>query len=156
MYLDGVMQKYCFSRPNTILPSVKKFPPIIKNGYVTFGSFNTINKIDDATIKLWTKILEAILDARLLFYRTQMTEKNQAGLIKMLKKYNADMARVEFINRQKINSHFEIYSSADVALDPLPFSGLTISIETMLMGVPILCMEGKTLQSKGTARLNKF
>lgn len=156
LYLEHGMQKYCFAKRGTKLPEVKIFPPVLRNGYITFGCFNTIAKIDDASIALWTELLDKIPNAKLLFYRTQLTEKNKAWLIKLLEANNADMSRIEFKSEKREDSHFNIYSQADIALDPLPFSGLTVTIETMLMGVPVLCKPGETLQSKGTARINKM
>ena len=155
LYLEHGMEKYCFSSPNTKLPSVNPAPPCLINGYVTFGSFNTINKIDNETIALWVKVMEAVPNSRLLIYRTQMNDKVKEGLIRLLERNNADMSRVILKNDARQDSHFKIYEQADIALDPLPFSGLTVTVETMLMGVPVLCMCGETLQSKGTTRINQ-
>ena len=156
MYLKHGMQKYCFSAPKTKFPPLSLLPPVLKNDYITFGSFNTISKIDNATIALWVRLLESVPNSRLLFYRTQMTDKDKDGIIKLLRHNNADMDRIIFKNEKMPDSHFNIYSQADIALDPLPFSGLTVTIETLLMGVPVLTLAGDTLQSKGTARINKF
>lgn len=155
MYLEHGMQKYCFSHPNTNVPECNIEPPCVKNGYITFGSFNTVSKIDDYTISLWLRLLNEVPNSRLLFYRTQMHEEEIARLTYLLEKHHADMSRVTFENTPRKDTHFKIYEQADIALDPVPFSGLTITIETILMGVPVLCMNHETLQAKGTARVNK-
>ena len=44
---------------------------------------------------------------------------------------------------------------ADVALDPTPFNGLTITLESIAMGVPVLTLVGESMQARGCARVNK-
>ena len=44
-------------------------PPVIKNGYVTFGSFNHLSKIYKRGILLWSKILKSIPKSK-LFLKT--------------------------------------------------------------------------------------
>ena len=153
LYLPKPLQKYCFCHPKTNVAPCNPEPPCVRNGYITFGCFNNINKIDDYTIKLWSKLVEEIPNCKLMFYRTQMGEPERERLTKMLKKYGADMDRIIFKNEPQ-SPHFLIYDHADIALDPIPFSGLTITVETCLMGVPVLCLMHETLQSKGTSRIN--
>ena len=43
----------CFSVPNFDVQISD--PPVIKNGYVTFGSFNHLSKINKKVIFLWAK-----------------------------------------------------------------------------------------------------
>jgi predicted O-linked N-acetylglucosamine transferase (SPINDLY family) len=147
------MQKYCFSHPNTTVPPCDPEPPCVKNGYITFGCFNTLGKIDNYTAKLWSRLLKEIPNAKLLIYRTQLSDDFKARISEMLEQNGADMQRVMFRN-DKQSPHFLIYGEADIALDPVPFSGLTVTIETILMGVPVLCKKHETLQSKGTSRVN--
>src|SRR5882724_1243596 len=40
--------------------------PALRNGYVTFGSFNILAKLSDETVALWSRVLEATPGSRLL------------------------------------------------------------------------------------------
>ncbi len=138
----------------------KKFPdvtdcPFKTNGYITFGSFNCTSKINDATIYLWQKILKEVPDSKLLIYRTQMTKRNIKYLKDKFIKRGIDTERVMF-SAQKYDVHFKAYSLADIALDPYPFSGMSICIESMHMGVPTITLVGEGMQSRGAGRVNNL
>ena len=42
------------------LPALGKEPPALRNGYVTFGSFNNFAKASRETLVLWRAVLEAV------------------------------------------------------------------------------------------------
>ena len=64
-------------------------------------------------------------------------------------------SRLIFNNIPCKGSHFQAYQLADIGLDPTPFNGLTITIEAISMGLPILTLTGESMQSRGCARVNK-
>lgn len=63
--------------------------------------------------------------------------------------------RLIFDNKPTEQNHFNSYLKCDIALDPMPFSGLTITIEQAIMGVPTLTLPKDTIAARGTARVNK-
>lgn len=128
--------------------------PYKTNGYITFGSFNCTSKFNDATIYMWAKILKEVPESRLLIYRTQLTRKIMKHLREKLEQRGIPSERLIF-SAQKYDVHFKAYSLADISLDPYPFGGMSIAIETALMGVPTITLMGDGLQSRGAARINK-
>ena len=40
------------------LPELIDIQPCIKNGYLTIGTFNRYNKINDTVVNMWEKILK--------------------------------------------------------------------------------------------------
>ncbi|MBM5575406.1 hypothetical protein [Deefgea sp. CFH1-16] len=54
----------CFTPPKEDIPC--SFLPLSKNGYVTFGCFNNLTKINQNVIALWAKILLALPASRLM------------------------------------------------------------------------------------------
>lgn len=153
LYLDTSMQRFDFSNPNTKLPDVTELP-YEKNGYITFGSFNCPSKISDYTIYLWSKLLKNIPDSKLLIYRMQMTEKVIENFRKKFEKNGIGIDRLIFNNIPCKGLHFNAYSLCDIALDPTPFNGLTITTELISMGVPVISLAGEGMQSRGCARVN--
>ena len=65
------------------------------------------------------------------------------------------MDRLIFNNMPFTGPHFYVYQMADIALDPTPFNGLTVTLELIAMGIPVLTLAGKSMQSRGCARINK-
>ncbi|MDR1327421.1 MAG: hypothetical protein LBJ74_03345 [Heliobacteriaceae bacterium] len=154
LYLKSGMQRFDFNNQNTVFPDITP-PPFKKNGYVTFGSYNCISKINDYTIKLWSSVLNKAENSKLLIYRTQLTEGKKEQLKSKFKEHGISEDRLIFSSEtQKV--HFMAYLFCDIALDPVPFSGLTITTELIHMGIPVITMPGESMQSKGTARINKM
>lgn len=154
LYIDTCMQRFCFNNKNQNLPELNELP-YIKTGYITFGSFNCTSKLNDYTLKLWAKLLKSVPKSKLLIYRTQMTPKIIERLKNKFKNFGINSNRLIFNNIPCKETHFKAYQLADIGLDPTPFNGLTITIEAISMGLPILTLAGKSMQSRGCARVNK-
>lgn len=148
LYLDKGYQIFMEKQ----LPNIED-NPFKKNGYITFGSFNCTSKINDTTIYLWSKILKTIPDSKLLIYRTQLTRKIIRFLKEKFDKRGITPERLIF-SSHKYDIHYRAYCQADISLDPYPFSGMSIAIETALMGVPTISLLGEGLQSRGAGRIN--
>lgn len=153
-YIDCGMQRFSFNNKNLILPEITELP-YKSNGFITFGSFNSISKINDYTVYLWSKLLKSIENSKLLIYRTQLNINEINALKKEFAKNEIPVERLIFDNEPCEGLHFNSYLLADIALDPMPFNGLTITIEQAMMGVGTLTLAGENLQAKGGARVNK-
>ena len=60
--VEGSM--WCY-RPHESTPSIGELPALT-NGYLTFGSFNNAPKLSPTTISVWSEVLKAVPDSRLL------------------------------------------------------------------------------------------
>lgn len=150
LYLDKGYQ--IFAQKN--LPEVTK-SPFEENGYITFGCFNCSSKLSDATIFIWSQLLLKNKDSKLLLYRTQFTKRVMKVLKAKFAKCGIEDDRLIFDNKP-LSPHFKAYSKADISLDPYPFSGMSIAIETALMGVPTITLVGEGMQSRGAGRINSI
>lgn len=148
LYLDKGYQIFM----GKTLPEIEECP-YKSNGYITFGSFNCTSKFNDMTLYMWAKILKAIPDSKLLIYRTQLTKNIIKNLKNKFKTRGIPLSRIIF-DSHKFDVHYKAYSQADISLDPYPFSGMSIAIETGLMGVPTVSLLGEGLQSRGAGRIN--
>lgn len=132
----------CF-QPEQPLPEIEPVPAW-KNGYITFASFHTPNKITPTTMALWAQILAAIPNARLLqcpdTARNRMTQQFQALGIA------AD--RLEFLAKQPMPRYLALHNKVDIMLDTFPYNGGTISRHSLWMGVPVLTLAGKSTASR--------
>ena len=132
----------CYS-PGTDVPEPSE-PPVLRNGYVTYGSFNNAAKLNDLTIQVWASILNEVPNSRLLLKSWQFEDTklmNQAR--KRFAAFGIEEGRIRFSPRLKnYSDHMAAYSRIDIALDPFPYNGTTTTCEALWMGVPVVCMEG--------------
>jgi predicted O-linked N-acetylglucosamine transferase (SPINDLY family) len=125
-------------------------PPMLANGYITFGSFNNFTKLNRQTIKLWAQLLKSVLTARLLLKADALADP----LV-------AESARAAFaphgIPAQRLTlsgfvpttaGNLDFYRNIDIALDPSPYNGTTTTCEALLMGVPVVTLAGQTHVSR--------
>ena len=120
-----------------------------------FGSFNHARKLTDATIQLWCELLEKTPDAELVIKSISFLEEAEAERI-----------RARFINRglnenrlilltwaEEFSKHLAQYNKIDLALDPIPYGGATTTAESLSMGIPVVCLQGKGMVGSLTASL---
>lgn len=129
--------------------------PYRENGYITYGSFNCTSKFSDSILFIWAQILKKDLTSKLLIYRTQLTKSIIKNLKQKFEKLGISQDRLIF-DSKSLSPHFRAYSKADISLDPYPFSGMSIAIETASMGVPTITLIGEGMQSRGAARINSL
>lgn len=139
--------RWCFT-----IPSIKidvTVPPALKNGYITFGCFNNLIKMNDSVVELWSKVLNATPDSRLLLkakpFRDQLIRKN---VLQRFSDQGINNERIILEESEKREQYFAAYSRVDIALDPFPFTGGTTSVEGLWMGVPVLTLAGDSLVSR--------
>ena len=123
------------SDPPAITP-----PPHVASGVVTFGSFNTLLKLNDAVVQVWTKVVRSVPGSRLLIKNTQMGEEEARRLTReRFVAAGLPDDRLEIIGHTgTFHDHLATYARVDVSLDTFPYSGMTTTLESLLMGVPVV------------------
>jgi protein O-GlcNAc transferase len=111
---------------------------------ITFGSFNNFAKVSATTLALWSRILAAVPDSRILLKGHGLHQSEIAStLIPRLVAHAIDPARIELLGRTPdIATHLALYARMDVALDPFPYHGTTTTCEALWMGVPVVTLCG--------------
>lgn len=119
-------------------------PPVLRNGYVTFGSFNNLSKLSARTIALWARILEAVPTARLLLKSRPLgDQRTRSRISKRFADAGVSPERLELRGRvDTYAGHLAAYGDVDVALDTVPYNGTTTSCEALYMGVPMVGLAG--------------
>ena len=135
------------------LPPLASEPPALRNGYVTFGSFNNFAKASRETLVLWRAVLEAVPGSRLLIKgKIASVPDGEAEVKARFSSVGLDAARVDL--RPYSPDYLEQYHDVDVALDTTPFTGGLTTCEALVMGVPVVTLRGKTHASRiGTSIL---
>jgi predicted O-linked N-acetylglucosamine transferase (SPINDLY family) len=138
--LDG--SYWCY-RPADPAPEVGP-PPMVRNGYVTFGSFNALQKMSDGTVEAWVQILEAVPDAHLLLKSLAFADESTRRTVQgRFAAAGIEPARVEVLPPSDHTAFLAEYRRVDIALDPYPYNGGTTSCDALWMGVPLVTLAGE-------------
>ena len=138
----------CYS-PGLIrpMPAAELRAPVLKNGYVTYGSFNNFSKVSDAVLYAWRAILDDVADSRLVIKsKICSIDSGVKILTERLKRMSFPLNRVEL--RPYSQDYLEQYRDIDVALDTFPYTGGLTTCEALYMGVPVIALRGKSHGSR--------
>jgi protein O-GlcNAc transferase len=141
--LPGSM--WCY-RPHDDMPEVTPLPALA-NGYVTFGSFNNINKIGSACMDLWAALLRRLPNARLLMATVPEGETRER-LVREFGALGITADRVEFCGKLPASEFLRKLQQVDITLDPHPVNGATTTCESLWLGVPVLTLVGERFLSR--------
>ena len=124
---------------------------------ITFGSFNNLPKLTPQVIALWSKVLHAVPNSRIILKINWFDDAGTRDRYWQLFNHNGiDSKRVKLIGliADPID-HLAFYGNIDIALDPFPYHGTTTTCEALWMGVPVITLAGKTHVSRvGVSLLN--
>ena len=143
----------CFTAPE--FEVIIKELPAIKNGYITFGSFNNLLKINEGVISLWSRVLKAIPKSK-IFLKTKALNNLylKKKIISKFEKNNINSNSVILEGNSPYKESLASYNKVDIALDSFPFSGCITTFEAIWMGVPVLTKKGNTFVSRQTESIN--
>jgi len=132
--------------------------PAIKRGYITFGSFNNLAKINEEVVKLWSLILKAVPDSHLLLKSKQLADPDvKSRYLDLFEKEGIDKNRIELYSYlDKKEEHLDLYHSIDICLDPFPYNGTTTTCEALWMGVPTITLRGDRHASRVGASIMNY
>ncbi len=139
-----------------IYPKTEGAPPVSKlpaedNGFITFASFNKPCKTNGTVLDLWSEILLAVPDARLMlkFRKYLSVPSISRKLLDRLESNGVPPERITLVSTDdSFHDHLAHYTQADIALDPFPFNGATTTFQSLWMGVPVISLLGKRFISR--------
>jgi protein O-GlcNAc transferase len=132
---------FCFA-PEADHP-LPDFATLSRDRPFTFGSFNNIPKLTPRTIALWSSVLAAVPDARLLLRAPSFQDPAAiARFRRLFAEAGTDPARLVFRGPVGLDAMMQAYAEIDVALDPLPYTGGTTTLQALWMGVPVVTLQG--------------
>jgi len=139
--------RLCFTPPRV---NVDVAPlSALKKGYVTFGCFNNLTKMNDAVVALWARVLKAVPGSRLLLKAKQLQEASAyQSVIERFAAHGVGADRLMMEGGDTRAKYLAAYHRVDIALDPFPYTGGTTSVEGLWMGVPVLTLAGQSFLSR--------
>lgn len=130
----------CYTPPHYAPPVTPL--PARTNGFVTFGCFNNLAKVNPRVVELWVKLLREIPGSRLLLVTKAL------GDAPTRERFREAFVRSGLEDRVILHGmvpHPELlarYGDVDIALDPFPYSGGLTTLESLWMGVPVITLGG--------------
>ena len=129
-------------------PDVVEPPCLVKN-FVTFGSFNRLEKMNDAALNAWSEILHRAPSSKLII-KSQALDHETA-----FREFNTRMAsagikqdRFELLGGNPQPEHLAKHGLVDIMLDPFPHGGGVSSADSLWMGVPVVALSGNTIPGR--------
>ena len=126
--------------------------PALSRGYVTFGSFNRPSKLSASVIALWSQLLRALPDSRMLLGGMPQDGKYSA-LIESFAREGIALERLSFYSRCGMENYLALHQQVDICLDTFPYTGGTTTCHALWMGVPTLTLAGHTVPGRPGACL---
>lgn len=122
------------------------------HGIVTLGCFGKLPKVNDDIVSLWCSVLRAYPRTRFLLKSKYFSDEN---VKKQWKGRFGDLSSrlVLLKGTETPAEHMRQFSAIDLHLDTWPYSGTTITTESLYMNVPVmtLCQRGDPHVSRVSA-----
>ena len=144
--------RLCFTPPAA---QAKVAPlPALSRGFVTFGSFQNLTKVNDAVLSLWSRVLAAMPTSRLRLQSRQLADAAvRQQLAARLHAQGIAADRVSMHGPLSRDEYLAAHRDVDLILDTFPFPGGTTTCEALWMGVPTLTLAGDRLIARQGASL---
>ncbi|MDB5329844.1 MAG: tetratricopeptide repeat family protein, partial [Phycisphaerales bacterium] len=136
---------YWAYRPPTQTPDVGQLPAL-RNGYVTFGSFNNFRKINPGVIDVWARLLRELPGSRLTLLLRGGTANEH--VYRLFEHQGVPREQIRLLPFQPLDAYFQLYQEVDISLDPFPYNGGITSLDSLWMGVPFVTLAGRRAVSR--------
>jgi predicted O-linked N-acetylglucosamine transferase (SPINDLY family) len=130
---------WCYSPPDAA-PEVNALPAE-SSGVITFGCLNKNYKVSDESLTTWARILASVAGSRLLLHAHEGVYRQR--VLRVLHDADIDASRIDFVGPQPLVEHLRTHHRFDIALDPFPYNGGTVTCDALYMGVPVVSLAGE-------------
>ncbi len=119
-----------------------KEPPVVRNGFITYGTANNPMKYSQKLLALWARTMMATPGSRFVFVRPEgAVESFRRNVTAEFAKHGVEAERILF--RPVRGAHLPFYGEMDISLDCAPQTGGTTTCESLWMGVPVVTLVGE-------------
>ncbi len=127
-------------------PPVNALPALHK-GYITYGSFNRLNKLSQEVIAVWSEILRAEPTSRMVIGAVS-SKLDEETYLEWFSAQGISADRLTFCKRASLPVYMQQHYQVDLCLDTFPYTGSTTTLNALWMGVPTITMPGTSMPSR--------
>lgn len=121
----------------------------VRTGPVVFASFNNLLKVDDATLAVWSRVLNACPNSRLMLKSAVLADPAvRRQTLDRCTQHGLDLNRIELRGPTELSLMMQEYLEVDIALDTFPYNGGTTSLQALWMGCPLVALKGRNFVSR--------
>lgn len=128
-------------------------PPVQKNGYLTFGSYNRVEKISAPILRLWAEVMHRHAGSRMILKFGGLEGEVAEGLKRGFEQHGISRDRIECRGHTPRVEHLHQYGDIDIMLDSWPHVGGITTLEALWMGVPCVTLLGDRAPSRVSASI---
>jgi predicted O-linked N-acetylglucosamine transferase (SPINDLY family) len=141
--------RLCLTAPDNAAVFPVSSLPVAMAGYLTFGCFQTLGKITDNVLAVWSRVLAGVPGSRLRFQcRHLETPAARDDLLLRLERVGIPSVRASMFGGSTSNAYLQAHNEVDMILDTFPYPGGTTTADALWMGVPTLTLTGSTLLAR--------
>jgi protein O-GlcNAc transferase len=122
-----------------------------RSGHIRYGSFNNPFKLNEPILRLWGRVLQHTPGSHLTV--ASHSARQRAEILRILGELGIANDRITFARPLARDNYLRRYDEIDIALDTLPYNGITTSCDALWMGVPVVTLKGKTAAGRAGASL---
>ncbi|MDA9499248.1 tetratricopeptide repeat protein [Bradyrhizobium sp. CCBAU 11357] len=123
--------------------------PMLRNGYVTFGVFNRVNKISDEAIRVWSNVMREVAGSKIIIKHTLLDDALvRDGLLARFVAHGIAEERITCLGSSERADHLRAFALVDISLDPFPQNGGVSTWESLYAGVPVVAKLGHGASSR--------
>lgn len=144
----------CLNTIDPILDVPASELPMLRNGYVTFGVFNRINKISDEAIRVWSKVMREVTGSKIIIKHTLLDDPLvRERLVARFVAQGISEANITCLGSTPRHEHLAAFAQVDISLDPFPQNGGISTWESLYAGVPVVAKLGNASSSRAGASI---
>ncbi|TPQ32998.1 acetylglucosamine transferase [Bradyrhizobium guangdongense] len=144
----------CLNTLDPILDVPPSELPMLRNGHVTFGVFNRINKISDAAIGVWSKVMREVTGSRMIIKHTLLDDPLvRERLLARFVAQGVSESDITCLGLTSRHEHLRAFAQVDISLDPFPQNGGISTWESLYAGVPVVARLGNASSSRAAASI---
>jgi protein O-GlcNAc transferase len=136
---------WCFAREENLPPVGKA--PVARAGHITFGSLNNPSKVTRQTAELWSRVMHAVPDSKLMILVYDFSGVNEY-FYELFEEFGIGRYRQIQVRQRPRKPYLELYQQIDIVLETMPYNGHNTSCDALMMGVPVVTLPGVTSVSR--------
>ena len=110
--------------------------------------FNNPIKLSIPTVETFSEIMKRLPQAKLVLrYCYYKSSYYKESIVRLFERHGVDRARID-IGYEPLLDALRAYNNIDIALDPFPYNGGTISSEALYMNTPFITLAGTNYVSR--------